>query len=458
MKIRINKREQQIESSWSGGRTLELAIFPEDTKYLDRDFIWRLSTADSDREESSFTKLPDYDRILMVLEGDVVLAHGTERSVHLQSMEQDSFDGAIKTKCFGRLIKDYNLIMAKGCRGAMRAVELSPEAVSLRELMRAGREETEAGQDSAADEKSGSAITAAEWEAVLAAGANSWSSFGFFCLDGYAVISCGGRSEMIRPGEQAVIDLLPEESPEISFMGEGRGVLTAVNFAAGDAGANGDPAGAGDAGTATGAAGSSGAGLEAGASGAAGIAATAASAAGQAAEPAKTSFAKDYGTMMGLFLQNNKWSKMMRREGRGRMYHDRILTERLARLERRFVTTIVWAAGALLCFVPMFITGGHVLGSIIAAAVFTVFHLLLLGPFIYWKYLPNPIASHMKNVEEMSAIETMQHARDIAENPRLDKLMRKYRSDDENYFTDDSSPLSRLVIREKDQKQDGGNR
>ncbi|MBQ6370311.1 MAG: HutD family protein, partial [Firmicutes bacterium] len=80
MNFRVIKKEQQKESNWSGGKTYELAIFPEDAKYLDRDFIWRLSTANSDREESSFTKLPDYDRILMVLEGDVVLAHGDVRS------------------------------------------------------------------------------------------------------------------------------------------------------------------------------------------------------------------------------------------------------------------------------------------------------------------------------------------------------------------------------------------
>ena len=83
MNINILKSDKFTLSKWSGGNTRELAIYPEDAKYLERDFIWRLSSADSDMEESSFTKLPDYDRILMVLDGEVVLAHGEERTIEL---------------------------------------------------------------------------------------------------------------------------------------------------------------------------------------------------------------------------------------------------------------------------------------------------------------------------------------------------------------------------------------
>ena len=120
MKIKLYKHENYNTSSWSGGETRELAIYPERAKYLDRDFIWRLSSASSDQEESSFTRLPDYDRILMVLEGDIVLAHGEERTVGLKQYEQDTFDGAVKTKCFGNLKLNYNLIMRKGCRAVWK--------------------------------------------------------------------------------------------------------------------------------------------------------------------------------------------------------------------------------------------------------------------------------------------------------------------------------------------------
>ena len=117
-KILITEDKYKM-SKWSGGNTREMAIYPGKADYLDRDFIWRLSSADSDLEESSFTKLPDYDRILMVLEGDVVLTYGGERSVSLKAGDQDAFDGAVKTKCFGKLKKDYNLIYRKGSKARM---------------------------------------------------------------------------------------------------------------------------------------------------------------------------------------------------------------------------------------------------------------------------------------------------------------------------------------------------
>ena len=212
MNFRIIKKEQQLESNWSGGKTYELAIFPEGARYLDRDFLWRLSTANSDREESSFTKLPDYDRILMVLEGDVVLAHGEQRSAHLQALEQDQFDGAIKTKCFGKLIRDYNLIYVKGAQARMELKQLRAKASPIE-------------------------MSAAAMDATV--------SYGIFCLDGYAVVSCGEVSEMVRPDEQCVIDFPAGVTDDILLMGEGRCIVTEVLMGRTDETAEGSGAKAG---------------------------------------------------------------------------------------------------------------------------------------------------------------------------------------------------------------------
>ena len=201
MKVRIYTEENQPVSNWSGGKTRELAIYPPDSSYMDRDFIWRLSTASSDREESSFSKLEGFDRILMVLEGDVVLAHGQQRSAHLGEMEQDTFDGGIKTRCFGKLIRDYNLIMAKGCKGSIEVMEAAEEAKPIAFDM---------------DTK-------------------GYRSYGLFCLDGYAVVTIGEKTEMIRPDTQLVIDLDPGEDMIPSVMGQGRCILAKIAFEAGDA-------------------------------------------------------------------------------------------------------------------------------------------------------------------------------------------------------------------------------
>ena len=46
-----------------------VSIAPENGNYQSRDFLWRLSSATVELEESTFTSLPDFDRIILTLEG-----------------------------------------------------------------------------------------------------------------------------------------------------------------------------------------------------------------------------------------------------------------------------------------------------------------------------------------------------------------------------------------------------
>ena len=130
MSIKIYKSEDFTPSRWTGGTTTQLAIFPQDADYVKRNFIWRLSTATCDLEETTFSKLPDYDRVLMVLKGDVVLAHQDVRVARLGELEQDRFDGGYITKSFGK-ITDYNLMTAKGNKGYLDVIELTAESREL---------------------------------------------------------------------------------------------------------------------------------------------------------------------------------------------------------------------------------------------------------------------------------------------------------------------------------------
>ena len=82
MEYRIYRESDFRVSNWTGGKTRQLAIFPENASYLERNFLWRLSSATCEKEESQFTRLPDFDRVLLVLEGSVVLAHQDERLVN----------------------------------------------------------------------------------------------------------------------------------------------------------------------------------------------------------------------------------------------------------------------------------------------------------------------------------------------------------------------------------------
>lgn len=355
MEKRVFKEENYKMSKWSGGNTRELAIYPEEAKYLDRDFIWRLSSADSDLEESSFTKLPDFDRILMVLQGQVVLAHGEERTVSLKEGEQDSFDGAIKTKCFGRLEKDYNLIMAKGSRGRMETLELTSDA---KPVQLAEREKY--GDDSCGE----------------------CASYGIYAIEGYTVVSVNGETSMVNADQQMVINCQPGETPEISLMGEGRCIFTEVIFEKQQAAFD----------ELTG----------------------------------ETAGGSNFGLAMKLFLSNNRWSKLMRRERKKGDWYSPELVRNLDRLDKFFITGIVWIIGVLLCLSTMMLGLSAGLVALLVI-VFTLVDLLLISPLIYLLALPKPLSSHIRKPENLNAYEQKLYEEHITRDVHQDKLMHKYR-------------------------------
>jgi len=45
MELKILKAEDNLTSSWSGGTTAQISIYPESSAYEKRDFIWRISSA-----------------------------------------------------------------------------------------------------------------------------------------------------------------------------------------------------------------------------------------------------------------------------------------------------------------------------------------------------------------------------------------------------------------------------
>ncbi|MBI1185582.1 hypothetical protein GC194_15045 [bacterium] len=98
--------------AWSGGTTTELFIYPESADFATRSFAFRLSIATINDEYSVFTALPNTQRILMLLEGKIKLAHKKHHQKNLLPYEYDQFDGAWKTESFGTG-KDFN-VMTKG--------------------------------------------------------------------------------------------------------------------------------------------------------------------------------------------------------------------------------------------------------------------------------------------------------------------------------------------------------
>lgn len=109
-------------TGWSGGTTTELAIEPENADYRDREFLWRVSSATVDLEESVFTSLPDYDRVIMTLDGIMELSHNGEEWIRLSEFRPHSFDGAYRTVSRGK-VRDFNLMLRKGrCSGFLEPI------------------------------------------------------------------------------------------------------------------------------------------------------------------------------------------------------------------------------------------------------------------------------------------------------------------------------------------------
>lgn len=122
--INITRKNQLTTTSWSGGTTTQLAIWPEGSSYADRNFTWRVSTAWVDADTSEFTRLPGISRKLMVLDGTLLLRHEGHHEVKLEPFGRDSFMGDWHTVSHGRAT-DFNLMTTCG-EGTLEALHCAP--------------------------------------------------------------------------------------------------------------------------------------------------------------------------------------------------------------------------------------------------------------------------------------------------------------------------------------------
>ncbi|MFB0845850.1 HutD/Ves family protein [Paenibacillus oleatilyticus] len=119
--VKIIRQEDQKTASWSGGVTTQMAIYPGDASYEQRNFDWRISRAVIHAEESVFTSLPGYQRLLMATQGEFVLEHEQRHTAVLKPFDQDRFDGAWTTRCRGKG-NDLNVMLAPGYSAEMLPV------------------------------------------------------------------------------------------------------------------------------------------------------------------------------------------------------------------------------------------------------------------------------------------------------------------------------------------------
>ena len=113
MDWKLLTKADYVTTSWSGGTTTQLAIAPEGAVYADRDFLWRLSSATVELDHSDFTPLPDYNRFLSVLEGEIQLKIDAQEPAPLVPGQVVAFDGGVPVESWGQCV-DFNLMVRKG--------------------------------------------------------------------------------------------------------------------------------------------------------------------------------------------------------------------------------------------------------------------------------------------------------------------------------------------------------
>ncbi len=114
---------EQVRSEWSGGTTTQLFIYPKESSYAERNFSLRISTATIDVEESDFTALPGYERLLMILDGNLLITHNHQSSKPLLPYEVHAFSGDWQTSAKGKVI-DFNVIYHPNLTPSIRYLSL----------------------------------------------------------------------------------------------------------------------------------------------------------------------------------------------------------------------------------------------------------------------------------------------------------------------------------------------
>jgi uncharacterized protein len=119
MKFVIHPLDTTKTIAWASGTSTELFIHPADGNFQKREFIFRISTATVEAEETNFSDFTGLTRILMILRGKLTLIHEGRYTKELEQFHQDTFDGSWKTRSKGK-VQDFNLMFNDTCKGEVQ--------------------------------------------------------------------------------------------------------------------------------------------------------------------------------------------------------------------------------------------------------------------------------------------------------------------------------------------------
>lgn len=118
MSTTIHSPASRTPVTWASGTSTEMFIHPSDGSFAERRFLFRISTATVEAEESTFTFFAGITRHLMILKGELELIHEGRYTKQLKPYDQDTFSGEWPTRSKGR-VTDFNLMLKDGARGSL---------------------------------------------------------------------------------------------------------------------------------------------------------------------------------------------------------------------------------------------------------------------------------------------------------------------------------------------------
>ena len=118
MSIQQFTSDSRTTINWASGTSTEIFIHPSNGSFADRNFLFRISTATVEAEESTFTFFEGITRHLMILKGELELIHEGRYTKHLKPYDQDTFSGEWSTRSKGK-VTDFNLMLKDGATGSL---------------------------------------------------------------------------------------------------------------------------------------------------------------------------------------------------------------------------------------------------------------------------------------------------------------------------------------------------
>lgn len=119
--IKLLTNDDYLTSVWSGGKTTQFYIYPEDAIYKELNFKFRISSATVELDKSEFTRLDGVHRFITPLDKELKLTHNHKDFVELRPFDVYEFEGGIDTTSFGTA-RDFNLMLANGAKGKLENI------------------------------------------------------------------------------------------------------------------------------------------------------------------------------------------------------------------------------------------------------------------------------------------------------------------------------------------------